>query len=174
MHTHTHTHTYTLLQLCILEACHFEVNYADKNNIKGLLPSCMYTNGGGNFPYSHWNFNNFGSTRPHLRTFQTKPETSEASFVLQHISNHVCRAEKVYTCTALVLEGAGQVYQCQQASHFEQDGRHNKVPPTRHVSTQGTQPLQCTISNILWRYAQGYIVVGCYNSSNRGICHDQV
>ena len=34
--------------------------------------------------------------------------------------------------------------------------------------------VQCTISNILWRYAQGYIIVGCYNSSNRGICHDQV
>ena len=135
MNTHTHTHTHTHFCSYVLEACHFEVNYADKNNIKGLLPSCMYTNGGENFPYSHWNFNNFGSTRPHLRTFQTKPETSEASFVLQHISNHVCRAEKVYTCTALVLEGAGQVYQCQQASHFEQDGRHNKVPPTRHVST---------------------------------------
>ena len=70
-------------------------------------------------------------------------------------------------CTALVLEGAGQVYQCQQASHIEQDVR---TVVTIKFLQQDMCPrrIQCSISNILWRYARGYTIVGCYNSSTRG------
>ena len=73
-----------------------------------------------------------------LTTLEAPDHTYELSRLNRKLQKQVLYCSKYPTmsaCTALVLEGAGQVYQCQQASHFEQDGRHNKVPPTRHVST---------------------------------------